>query len=242
MKATTIRFTEDVWELLEREAARQGLSTAQLIRDAAVLRVAALAGRRGDLDLVQDVEDLAARSERRTRRAANRPVGDPMAALHDPERLRALIATRLLDSPPEERFDRLTRLGARALHAPVALVSLVDDERQFLKSAQGVPEPWASRRQTPLSHSFCQHAVARDEPLVVADAREDPRLRTSKAIVDLDAVAYLGVPLHSADGRALGTFCVIDSRPREWTQEEVETVRDLASSAEAEIARDGSGG
>src|SRR3954465_9217244 len=84
----------------------------------------------------------------------------PPAVLADPGRLEALRATALLDSPPEEAFDRLTRLASHALNVPVALVSLVADDRQFFKSCLGVAEPWASRRGTPLSHSFCQHPVA----------------------------------------------------------------------------------
>ncbi|MCB0188137.1 MAG: GAF domain-containing protein, partial [Caldilineaceae bacterium] len=98
------------------------------------------------------------------------------------ERRQALLATGLLDSPPEAEFDRLTRLACRLLHVPVSLISLVDDQRQFFKSAQGLAEPWASRRETPLSHSFCKHVVLTDEPLVVSDARIDARLCENLAI------------------------------------------------------------
>ncbi|HVE77348.1 MAG TPA: hypothetical protein VNA89_00675, partial [Gemmatimonadaceae bacterium] len=77
----------------------------------------------------------------------------------DAGRLAALHATALLDSPAEAAFDRLTRLAARLLRAPLALVTLVDAERQFFKSCVGLPQPWAAARETPLSHSFCQHAV-----------------------------------------------------------------------------------
>ena len=94
--------------------------------------------------------------------------------LHNPDRLRALSATALLDSKPEQAFDRLTRLAARVLGAPVSLVSLVDRDRQFFKSAEGLAEPWLSERQTPLSHSFCQHVVTTNAPLVVTDARDHP--------------------------------------------------------------------
>jgi hypothetical protein len=74
-------------------------------------------------------------------------------------RLAALRRTALLDSPPEEAFDRLTRLARSVLHVSASYVSLVDGERQFFKSAVGLSEPWASSRQTPLTHSFCKHAV-----------------------------------------------------------------------------------
>src|SRR3954469_16084292 len=98
----------------------------------------------------------------------------PVSCLAEPVRLGALRSTALLDSPPEEAFDRLTRLASHALDVPVALVSLVTDDRQFFKSCIGMSEPWASERGTPLSHSFCQHAVASGEPLVIEDARETP--------------------------------------------------------------------
>ena len=88
--------------------------------------------------------------------------------VQDETRLDALRRTGLLDTPPEEVFDRLTRLVRRLLGAPVVLVSLVDADRQFFKSALGLPEPWATRRETPLSHSFCQHVVATGAPLAVA--------------------------------------------------------------------------
>src|SRR3954468_10567656 len=101
-------------------------------------------------------------------------VAAPPAVLSDAGLLEALEAPALLDSPPEEAFDRLTRLASHALNVPVALVSLVTEDRQFFKSCIGVAEPWATRRGTPLSHSFCQHAVASGEPLVIEDARETP--------------------------------------------------------------------
>src|SRR3712207_8572091 len=98
-------------------------------------------------------------------------------ALREPRRLAARRRTGLLDSAPEASFDRLTRLAARMLGAPVSLVSLVDRDRQFFKSSVGLPDPWASRRETPLTHSFCQHAVATREPLVIEDARDHPLVR-----------------------------------------------------------------
>jgi GAF domain-containing protein len=95
-------------------------------------------------------------------------------------------------------------------------VSLVDDRRQFFKSAVGLHESWASRRETPLTHSFCKFAVGRRAPLVVPDAREDPALRENLAIRDLGVIAYAGVPLVVED-EALGAFCVIDDKPHAWT-------------------------
>jgi hypothetical protein len=122
-------------------------------------------------------------------------------------RLEALRATHALDTPPEENFDRLTRLAARLLRAPVALVSLVDAERQFFKSCVGLPEPWLSRRQTPLSHSFCQHVVTSAEPLIIEDARADPLVKEN-ATVKVAAHTYVipdgNVPLVPNVGIVVG--------------------------------------
>jgi len=111
----------------------------------------------------------------------------------------------LLDSPPEEAFDRLTRLATTVLRVPVALVSLVDGDRQFFKSQCGLTEPLASTRQTPLTTSFCKHAVGSGEPLVVPDARRNPRFEHNPVIAD-GVIAYAGIPLITSDGHALGTF------------------------------------
>lgn len=155
--------------------------------------------------------------------------------LGNAERLAALRKTGLLDSAPEEAFDRLTRLASKIIGAPVSLVSLVDVDRQFFKSVQGLKEPWASKRETPLSHSFCQHAVNSGLDLIIEDARIHPLVKESRAIPELGAVAYAGIPLIDDDGNALGSFCVIDSKPREWTQDEIEILRELASSVMTEV-------
>ncbi len=158
--------------------------------------------------------------------------GDPVA---DPERLAALRQLILLDTPVEAAFDRLSALAARVLRAPVALVALVDEDRQFFKSCVGLPEPWVTARQTPLSHSFCQHEVRTLAPLVIEDARAHPLVCDNLAVPDLGVVAYLGVPLVTADGHALGSFCVIDHRPRAWTAEEIATLTELTASVMTEI-------
>ncbi|QDV34866.1 sensor domain-containing diguanylate cyclase [Tautonia plasticadhaerens] len=163
------------------------------------------------------------------------PEGPGFDPLADPARLSALSRTGLMDSPPEGAFDRLTRLAGRVLRAPVALVSLVDDRRQFFKSALGLPEPWASRRQTPLTHSFCRHVVRSNGPLVVPDARLDPLVRENLAIRDLGVIAYLGAPLTTSEGFTLGAFCAIDGRPRAWDDLDLEVVTEMAASTMAEV-------
>ena len=203
MRAATVRLGEDVWELLEDHAAALGVSPSQLIRDATLTRLAALTA------------------------------GEPAPAVRDRERLAALRDAALLDTPAEESFDRLARLTAELVRAPVALITFVDAERQFFKSCIGLP--WIGPYETPLSHSVCQHTVAGRQPLVLADARRDPRLRGNGALRDLGVVAYLGAPLITRDGHALGALCAIDVRPRDWTSDEVATVVDLAGSVLSEI-------
>ncbi len=151
-------------------------------------------------------------------------------------RLEALRRTGLLDTPPEEVFDRLTRLARRLLDVPVILVSLVDADRQFFKSASGLPEPWATQGETPLSHSFCQHVVTTGALLRVEDARQHPLVRDNLAVSELGVVAYLGMPLATADGQVLGSLCAIDTKPRTWTTEDAVTLRDLAGLAMSEVS------
>lgn len=156
-------------------------------------------------------------------------------AILDPQRLAALRRVALLDTPAEAAFDRLTQLVVRTLRVPVSLVSLVEEDRQFFKSCAGLPEPWASRRETPLSHSLCQHVVISGEPLIVNDAREHDIAREQPAIAYIGVMAYAGIPLVTHDGYVLGTLCAIDSAPRDWTTEEIGILRDLAQSVLTEI-------
>ncbi|MEO7040503.1 MAG: ATP-binding protein [Gemmatimonadaceae bacterium] len=158
------------------------------------------------------------------------------AAVLDPARIAALARTGLLYGAPEPGFDRLTRLTATVLRVPVALVSIVDVDRQVFVGCLGLPEPWASRRQTPLSHSFCQHVVETRAPLIISDARVDPLVRDNLAVRELGVVAYAGIPLLTPDGSVLGSFCVIDTVPRDWTEKEIALLTSLAESATTEIA------
>jgi GAF domain-containing protein len=229
MRATTVRFSEDLWQLLDDESTMQGISAAQFVRDATIVRLAFLAGRRGDSEAELSMEAIAERAARRQRGERE------LSAVHAPARLRELRGTQLLDSPADERFDRLTRLTSTVLNVPIALVSLVEDDRQFFKSCLGLPQPWARQRQTPLSHSFCQHVVESREPLVISDAREHPLLRDNPAIRDIGVIAYMGAPLITPTGNVLGTLCAIDHQPRHWTPEQVEILSNLAGSVLSEI-------
>ncbi len=128
----------------------------------------------------------------------------------------------------------MTRLAARFLGASVALVSLVEGGRQYFRSCFGLPEPWASRREIPFSHSFCQHVVTSGQPVVIGDARLDSRVTDNPAVAEFNVIAYLGVPL-TIDGHVIGAFSAIDGRPRVWTTDDVEVLKDLAESVIAEI-------
>lgn len=132
-------------------------------------------------------------------------------------------------------FDHYARLATRLLGVPVSLVSLVEAERQVFPGELGLPEPWHSARQTPLTHSFCQYVVRDEKPLLITDARRDARLRDNLAIRDLNAIAYAGVPLLDGAGRTIGSLCAIDSEPRVWTPDELGVLEDLALACSAEL-------
>ncbi len=143
----------------------------------------------------------------------------------------------LIDKPAVEGFDRFTRLATKILGVPVALVSIVEQEkdRQFFTSACGLGEPWASQRQTPLSHSFCQHVTSNGEILSIEDARLEPLVQGNLAIRDLNVIAYLGIPVFGPDSLALGALCAIDNKPRKWSEEDVATLKDLAAAVTDQI-------
>ncbi|BCJ45724.1 hypothetical protein GCM10010168_58560 [Actinoplanes ianthinogenes] len=146
----------------------------------------------------------------------------------------AVRASGLLDLPEAPGLTRLTRLAARLLGVPTALVSLVTDEQQVFAGQHGLPEPWAGRGRTPLTHSFCRHVVDSDEPLVVSDAREHPVLRDNPAIDEIGVVAYAGMPIR-VDGQTLGAFCAIADTPHSWAANDLDLLEDLAAAVASEI-------
>jgi adenylate cyclase len=147
------------------------------------------------------------------------------------QRLAALHATGLLDTDPEERFDAITRLLAHVLDAPMALVTLVDSDRQWFKSRVGLPYA-----QSPRSTSFCAHAIATDDLFVVADAANDARFQDNPAVVgDPNVRFYAGRPLHGPGGHRIGTLCAIDTRPRQLDARGRAAIEDLAQLVEREL-------
>lgn len=150
-------------------------------------------------------------------------------------RLDALQTCGFREAISIDVFDRVVRQVCRWLHTSVALVSLVDDRRQLFVGAEGLNEPWKSRRETPLTHSFCKHVVCAGEPLVVSDAGSHPLVCDNLAIRDLGVAAYLGVPIRAPNNVVIGALCAIDSKPRLWQQHDLELLEELALSASTEV-------
>jgi len=136
----------------------------------------------------------------------------------------------LVDSPDEKVFDNLTHLASYITGAPVSLVTFVQTEknRQYFKSQVGLTEPWSSRRQTPLSHSFCQHVVHTNSTLIIDNAPDHPLVSNNLAIPDLGVYAYLGAPIYGSDSAPLGALCVVEGSPRKWDEETVSNLEKLA--------------
>lgn len=144
------------------------------------------------------------------------------------ERLESLDELDLLDTPAEERFDRLTRLARRLFDVPIAAVSLVDSDRQWFKSRAGL-----DLEETPRDQAFCAHAILDDQVMVVPDASSDSRFADNPLVPGIRF--YAGAPVKAPDGRALGTLCVIGHEPREFGEEDADSLRDLADMVEREL-------
>ncbi|MBW3609988.1 MAG: SpoIIE family protein phosphatase [Actinobacteria bacterium] len=151
-----------------------------------------------------------------------------------PQRLAAVRDSRLLDTEPEARFDRLAGLAALLLEAPMAFVTVVDDRRSWFKSCIGAPE--GRDRQIPIRSSFCQYVVTSGQPLIVDDARRDPRTAGNPGIDTMGFSAWAGFPVTAPGGEVLGTLSVADSVPRCWTERDVTVLETLADAVSANIA------
>ncbi len=147
-------------------------------------------------------------------------------------RLEALWQLRILDTPPEERFDRLTRVARRLFDVPIALVSLVDERRQWFKSRAGL-----SATETPRETSFCGHTILEDAPLIVPNALEDIRFHDNPLVVREPKVRfYGGCPLRAPNGQRIGALCLMDTKPREFGEDDILVLKDLAAMVEHELA------
>jgi signal transduction histidine kinase len=148
-------------------------------------------------------------------------------------RLAAVKSTGLLDSPADEAFDLLTRLAARLVNVPASFVSIVDASRDFYKSQSGFPAPLANTREL-TGRTFCHFTLDNSSPLIIDDTHSNEVWKSVPTVESLGVRAYVGVPI-KVNGEIVGSFCVIDVKPREWNAEELETIRQLAISAGREI-------
>lgn len=155
-------------------------------------------------------------------------------AAREPARIAAVRKTTLLDTPPEECFDQLTRLAAEKVGVPVAFLSFIDERSAFFKSCFGFGEPLQSTRRLG-GETFCHHALISDSLLIIDDTRADPKYASVPTVRSLGVAAYLGIPLHSADGQPIGTFVLLDLKPRRWTRQDITTACLLARAALREI-------
>ena len=147
-------------------------------------------------------------------------------------RLDTLRSLNVLDTPSEERFDRLTRLARRMFGVPIALVSLVDENRQWFKSCTGLDTSELGR-----NISFCGHAILGDDLFIIADARDDERFADNPLVTQFPHLRfYAGCPLKHPNGSKLGTLCIIDTRPRSLSRDDLQDLRYLAEMAERELA------
>ena len=155
----------------------------------------------------------------------------PDKPANEKERLGSLRSLNILDTLPEERFDRLTRMASRVFEVPISLVSLIDENRQWFKSRVGLDVC-----ETLRDISFCGHAILGNEIFVIEDAQKDERFRDNPLVTGPPHIRfYAGAPLRYLNGNKLGTLCIIDQKPRVMTEDDLNTLRDLAEMAEGEL-------
>lgn len=150
---------------------------------------------------------------------------------NDIDRVASLRALSILDTAPEARFDQLTKLAQRLFNVPIALLTLLDQDRQWFKSVQGLEE-----RETSRDISFCTHAIMRDDVMVIADTLKNPTFASNPFVTDSPNIRfYAGCPVAAIDGNKLGAFCIIDRVPRQLNPAEMQLLRELSDLAEYEL-------
>jgi adenylate cyclase len=147
------------------------------------------------------------------------------------ERVAALYARQLMDTPPEERFDRVSRLACSSLNVPIAYVAFLDGERQWFKSSCGLPV-----KETPRRTSLCSHTLLSTEPILCPDTLQEPRFADNPNVVGPPNIRfYMGHPLSTSEGHNIGTFCVMDFQPRTLDDQQTGAFLDLAQWAQNEL-------
>ncbi len=156
---------------------------------------------------------------------------EPLLPVDEAIRIKTLRELNLLDTPAEERFDRLARITQHIFDVPIVLITLIDSDRQWLKSAIGV-----EIRETPRSISFCGHTILERNILVVSDTHLDHRFADNPLVINAPHIRfYAGRPICATNGKALGTLCLVDSKPRHLAPDQARLLNDLAELVEKEI-------
>ncbi len=231
----------DGLELIRRARTGMALSALPILAaseaDDVERRAAALAAGADDvIALAAGPGAVAARMrgmlERRGDYSPTSDIMRPRIPANEDARLAALRATGVLDTPPEERFDALTRLAQQTFRVPIAMVSLVDADRQWFKSKVGV-----DANETPRDVAFCAHAINGAEVFVVQDAELDPRFAENPLVRGEPHVRfYAGYPLNGPNGEKLGSFCIIDHKPRQMTKADIESLTQMGRLVERALA------
>lgn len=156
----------------------------------------------------------------------------PERPADEPARLQCLLSTGLLDSPPDERFDRITRLTQRYFGVPITYIALIDKERQWFKSKMGI-----TINETPRDMSFCGHAILGSDIFCIPNAHQDERFADNPLVIGPPNITfYAGMPLSGYDGSKMGTLCIIDTEARDLSSDDISVMRDLADCVETEFA------
>ncbi len=155
----------------------------------------------------------------------------PPMSENEEERLVRLRQLKIMDTPLEERFERITRIVCRSLNVPISAISLIDERRQWFKSIQGLDVS-----ETPRDIAFCAHAILEDGPLIVPDAHNDPRFVDNPLVTEDPKIRfYAGFPLNIGENICIGTLCAIDREPREITEDNLAVLKDLAQMVQSEL-------
>jgi hypothetical protein len=169
------------------------------------------------------------------------PLVEEMTAAPIPEdeeeRLAALAELNLLDTEAEPAFDRITAKLARVFEVPIALITLIDRDRQFFKSHTGLPPELAKARQTPRSVSVCGHVVAKNQFMIIEDLARDRRFANNPMLKEHGIRFYVGVPLLAPNGQPIGSLCLMDMKPRQVTEREKRLLLEYANDVMEEIAK-----
>lgn len=223
-------FDDRLNELLAQQAEKADESIEAYVRRAVVTRLVRELTEDDDSDVGKLLRHLEAaqadKGEQSSTDASTETIVE--RALNDPERLEAVEATGLMDSPRDENYDRLVAMVAEALLVPSAAISFIDRHRQFFKSGVGLPVEVQESREIPVDQTICQYTIDGGEALIVEDARLHETLKNHPAVLNKLALAYMGIPLKDEAGHAVGTLCVWDEKPRKWTIGHQQTLQDLA--------------